>query len=67
MMCIMKRAIKEWDNIITFRIDEEWQRYDIETYKAIDYFCQATVHILERMEEWDSLELFDPESNSFLY
>jgi len=61
----MKRAIKQQDNITTYRIDSEWYRYDEETVKAKDFHCQAVVHILQENSEWYILDLFDPETNSF--
>jgi len=62
----MKRAIKQQDNITTYRIDSEWYRYDVETVKAKDYFCEATKHILEQMEEWEAMVLYDWENNEFI-
>lgn len=62
----MKRAEKINWNIHTYRIDEEWQKFDEEITKAEDYFCKATVDILEREEEGYSLVLYDEKDNTYL-
>lgn len=62
----MKRAELIWDNIHVYRVNTYWEQYDLEITHTSEYFCDATVHILQINKPWYILDMYDDKDNTWL-